>query len=584
MVDRTLGPNNHPDANTLLTAAQTALGAGQARLAIHLYSAAFETSASLGESVPDELVNGVRVALNLAFELGDKATVESLINILEPFNTQEQKTNDRERLQSMQPSTVDTLLIDATKVDLSEDIKGVAQILSEATSGFDGIDFNAWLRQFRSALGLPADEGSALDTPGIILPDERNWGASPDVRANRPGGFDNPSDSLLVLPPGARAMSRRPDSSMESLGRGAGEQGGGQLDRPGRGWRMSFNRIVGFDRALEQMRRFGFFRRRERELNNFADRMASLHGVPRLSLTQPFLFSGEDIADIRLFAMATATEIGWQVINIRVELDERGNGTIKISGPVRNRFFGGLPELGEIHTPCIVLLEDLEALQQILDANSRSFARGESGSGGSGSPGSPGGPGGSGSGGFGFGIGGSGSGGPGGSGGFGGPGGSGSWDGMQRPGVRLELSAYLRELLNKPGVFFMATCREGYEVSGVLKDIIGPMHRISVLHPDTQERRAIWERMLREHPSMQGLPLGKLVDYSEGIARVFLFEVVNETVSKSYQESLASGRYQAVNLGDILANLSSVVDKDSDVYQRLEDAAAEEFSRELNEI
>jgi hypothetical protein len=563
------GSIEYPDANSLLTAAQTALGAGQARLAIHLYSAAFETSASQGNAVTEELVGGIRVALNLAFELGDRAIAESLINLLEPFNNQDQKTTDQERLQSLAPIGTDALIIDASKMDLSEGIKGVAKILSEATDGFDSADFDAWLRQFRSSLGLNPEEGqSTVDEFSAGLP--RTAGSNlviPD-RTGRPQSRSGsePSDSLLVLPPGSRAVSRQSDSSIESarnagMSIGAGGVGGRDQDlqeRPGRPWRMSYNRIVGYDRALEQMRRFGFYRRREREMNHFADRMASLHGVDRLSLSTPFLFSGDDFADIRMFAMATAIEIGWPVVNVKVDLDERGNGTIKISGPVRNRFFGGLPELGEIHTPCTVLLEDIAALQQIFDTDSRAWSRDGSFGGGSG---------------YGGGFGNSGSG-----------GGQNPWDGSSRRSIRTEFGGYLRELLNKQGVFFMATCLEGYEPSGLLGEIVGTMHTIHVNDPDAQERRAVWERLQRDHPSMQGLALEQLVEHSSGLSRTLLLEVVEETVEDAYQESLASGRYRPVSLTDILTSLGGYVDQDSETYQRLEDAAAEEFLRELNEI
>ena len=559
------GSIEYPDAKSLLTAAQNALGAGQARLAIHLYSAAFETSASQGNVASDELVGGIRVALNLAFELGDRAAAESLISLLEPFNNQDQKTTDQERLQSMAPIGPDALIIDASKLDLSEGIKGVAKILSEATDGFDSADFDAWLRQFRSSLGLSPEEGqSSGDEFSSGLPRSSDASLVLPDRSGRPQSRSTaePSDSLLVLPPGSRAVSRQSDSAIEStrnssMAIGSGGMGARDQDlqeRPGRPWRMSYNRIVGYDRALEQMRRFGFYRRREREMNHFADRMASLHGVDRLSLSTPFLFSGDDFADIRMFAMATAIEIGWPVVNVKVDLDERGNGTIKISGPVRNRFFGGLPELGEIHTPCTVLLEDIAALQKIFDTDSRAWSRDGSFGGNSG-----------------YGSNGSG-------------GGQNPWDGSSRRSIRTEFGGYLRELLSKQGVFFMATCLEGYEPSGLLGDIVGPMHTIHVNDPDAQERRAVWERLQRDHPSMQGLQLDQLVDCSSGLSRTLLLEVVEETVEDAYQESLASGRYRPVSLTDILTSLGGFVDQESEVYQRLEDAAAEEFIRELNEI
>jgi hypothetical protein len=130
----------------------------------------------------------------------------------------------------------------------------------------------------------------------------------------------------------------------------------------------------------------------------------------------------------------------------------------------------------------------------------------------------------------------------------------------------------------------MATCREGFELTGLLADIIGPMHEITVAHPDAEERRAVWERLKRDHPSVEGISTEQLVEFSADIPRTMLFDAVQEVVDDAYQMSLASGRYRPVHMGDILTRLGSFVEQDSIAYQRLEDAAAIEFLREMEEI
>jgi len=632
MTDGTTGSTEYSDSQSLLTAARTALNAGQARLAIHLYSAAFESEAGKDGQVSDELIAGMRIALNLAFDLGDKHTAETLLDTLGPFNTVEQSSYDQERLRSMEPSALEALVLDATNINLSEGVEEIVRALSEMVGDLDGADYSEWMKHLKALLGLPAEgnsgeetrEGGGLRLPGgsesgIASPEGGfvpGWGGFPGapgfgaalgmgvpgtgsvgmpgmpagtgtgtagVGAGAPGagvpggstaggagrgaglGSDDPGNSLLLIPPGSRSLANRPGSG-DRLAEGSpgGPGGEGMGMGPRRGWRMDYNHIVGYDRAMEQMRKFGFYRRYERELHRFADRMAELHGVGKLSLSQPFLFTGDDFADINTFANATAFEIGWPIINIKVDLDDRSNGTIKITGPFRHRVFGGPPELGELNTPCTVLLEDIEALHRIFETDSRTWTRGE------GNAGSPG-----------FGSGGAG----GAFGAGGGAGGSGSWDpGMNRRSVRFEFGNYLRELLNKPGVFFMATCKNGFELSGMLADIIGPMHEIHVDNPDDEERRAIWERLKKNHPSIQGLPTELLVEYSEGISRATLFDAIQEIVDDAYQISLASGQYRPVLMGDILTRLGSFADQDSEVYQRLEDAAAAEFLREMEEL
>ena len=529
----------YSDTQSLLTAARTALGAGQARLAIHLYCAAFEMGSNQGSEtgadVDQELISGLRVALNLALEMGDRATSETLLSELEPFDTPDQYASDLLRLQRLAAPAIDALVIEPEAADKSQSAEGIAQILTEAT---EGIDFNQWIKSFRSALGLNSDEGS--DKP------------------------DSPS-ALLALPPGMQGLARNPEDppGLIRLPNRPGDLASRRHEEPERDmWRLDYNHIIGYRQALEQMRSFGFFRRDEAELHRFADRVAHLHGVHRLSLTQPFLFSGPDFNDVGIFAHATANEIGWPLLSIRVEIDERGNGTIKISGPFKHRFFGGPPDLTELNTPCTVLLEDIGALQKIFLSEQRSFSRDGSG---------PAGPG----------FGGPGFGGPG---GFGGPSaGPGSWDPAYRRNVRMELGGYLHDLVNKPGVFFMATSRADFVLDDMILDIVGPMHEVHVDHPLADERRTIWEHLKLEHSSLKGLDTEELVDFSTDTPRTLLFAVTQEAVDSAYRASLSSGQYQAVKMGDILTGLGSYMDPDSSTYQRLEDAVVVEFLQDLEE-
>jgi hypothetical protein len=216
--------------------------------------------------------------------------------------------------------------------------------------------------------------------------------------------------------------------------------------------------------------------------------------------------------------------------------------------------FGAPPDLSELQTPCTVLLEDIGALQQIFQADQRNMGREGYNSGS-------------------FNLGGSG----------GGSAGSGPWDGSYRRSVRAEFGGYLRDLINKPGVFFMATSQDDFVPDDSIMEIVGPMQRISVDNPDSDERRAVWERIKLEHASMQGISTEALVEYSTDLPRATLFGVTQQAVDEAYRASLGTGQYKPMRLSDILTALTIGLDFESEAYRRLEDAAAIEFLHELDE-
>ncbi|MDR2957505.1 MAG: hypothetical protein LBU61_04905, partial [Coriobacteriales bacterium] len=401
--------------------------------------------------------------------------------------------------------------------------KAASQAASDTTDNFD---FSQWIKSFRSALGLSPEEAENMMPGTGLIP------FAPGLRNLAKGAKSR--EDLATLDSQSSELSEQQRSSTETGG-----------------WRLDYNHIVGYDQVMEQMKSFGFFRKGDEGLRRFADRVANLHGIGKLSLSQPFLFSGPDFNDVSFFAHATASEIGWPLLNIRVEVDERGNGTIKIAGPFRHRFFGGPPDLTELSTPCTVLLEDISALQQIFDAEQRSWSREGLGQPGPNSPG------------------------------YGGPN---PWEGgPPRRSVRIEFGAYLRELINKPGVFFMATCRDGFQPSEYLTGIVGQMREIQIENPIADERKAIWERLQHDHTSMQGLDISRLVELSDGVPRTMLFGVAHHSLDEAYRASLSSGQYRPVRLADILTNLSGSIEQSSESYQQLEDAAVAEFLRDLEE-
>ena len=495
--------NNKQDASFFLTAAREALDAGQARLAIHLYYAAFELDNSQGHTAGEEVINGMRTAWNLACEMGDRSTAESLLSELEPFNTDDQNAIDILRLQGLAIGQLEAIGIS------SDNLKGMTGAVVEAMGGSNRDNLKSAIKAALVGNNI-SSEGEGNPFKGLLLAIGASNGSDDDA--------DNPDDQT--------------DEAIERVAK-AGS--GGRDDAT---WRLDYDHIMGFQTLLKRMQEFGFYPADDQEKRRFVERMASLHNVYPLALNEPFLFIGPDNSDLEFFAEATANEIGNPVLHVKADMDDMGNGSIKLAGPFRHRLFGGPPDLSDLQTPCTVLITGLDKLQQIFqhsDSVSRFEARHQS------------------------------------------PG----WEQPARRNVYSELGAFLRELLSRPGVFLMATADEGFQPVDLTLNVLGSMLEIRVDNPTADERRQLWEKLQQHHVSLSYLDVEELVEYSKGLSRSTIFGCAQDVLSGAYRASLRQGSFQEVKLGDVLNRLAVFIDHQSETYQQIEDLVVAEFSAEL---
>ncbi|MDR0888430.1 MAG: hypothetical protein LBM21_00860, partial [Coriobacteriales bacterium] len=84
-----------------LDSADAARKSGNARLAIHLYCAAFEANSNQGTPPSAQVIEGLRKAWNLAIEKGDRSTAEAILDSLIPYNSEKQNEESLSRLQGL---------------------------------------------------------------------------------------------------------------------------------------------------------------------------------------------------------------------------------------------------------------------------------------------------------------------------------------------------------------------------------------------------------------------------------------------------------------------------------------------------
>jgi hypothetical protein len=486
-------------ATFYLEAAQIALVSGQPRLAIYLYCAAFEVESTCDTVVSSRVIEGLRKAWDIACEHGDRSIAESILSDLAPFNSAEQNEQATMRLQGLALGQLEDMGV------TEDDLAHIAGALSHEMLATESAKLLDSLQSALEQLALP------------IEGEER-------------------SKAIQKLP-SANVAAASPQNGLARISRELRDLNKRRSGRDGQQQALDFAALVGYDQALEHMRRFGFYASDDDKRRRFVEQSAAMHGVSRLSLDGTFLFFGATHEDVALFAHATAGEVGVPVLHITVDLDGQGNGTIKLAGPFRHGLFGGPPDPTDMVTPCTVLIENVDLLQKMFVNEQQAIQRF------SGKPS--------------------------------------TMMGNRGRSMQAEITGYLRVLRQKPGVVMMATAQRADTLAEPLRSLLGPIHEIEIANPCESERRALLYRFAGEHPSFAELDVNRLAYLSEGLSRKELTSAVHAAAEAAHRESLRTGTYSRVDIGDVLVQFAPLIDHESPLYQQVEDEAVAQLYREI---
>jgi hypothetical protein len=493
-----------------LEAAQAALLNNRHRLAIHLFRAAFEIESSFGPLISARVIEGLRKAWDLAFEMGDRSTAESIFGDLMPHNSSEQNEQATMRLQTLALGQLEDMGI------TEGDIENIASVISQEMLDSDDEQLLGSLKSTLEQLGIVAEKNESSQAIQKLSPADI-------IAASVKSSSEQDSPVKAGLAKIGRELREFRDRNREE-------------EQPKR---LDYSMLSGYDHALERMRGFGFLFASDENYRHFVERSAAMHGVFRLSLDGTFLFFGPAREDVSLFAHATAGEIGFPILHVSVDLDGQGNGTIKLAGPFRRGFLGNPPDLMDMATPCIVLIENIDYLQEMFDNEQQAIKHS-----------------------------------------------GGRFRGMMgAPGrsMQAEITGYLRALRRKPGTIIMATAQHAGALREPLRGLLGAVHEIEVAAPQEDERRDVLVGFAGEHPSFAELNVDQIARLSEGLSRNELVFAAHAAVESAYRESLRVGKYSKVTIGDVLVHLASFMDHDSPLYHQIEDEAVAQLVRTLDE-
>ena len=293
---------------------------------------------------------------------------------------------------------------------------------------------------------------------------------------------------------------------------------------------ITYKDLAGFDRTIKTMRDFGIGMQDDPEFQGLVTLLNYRHGLERMPAADSFLFRSPAREDAHRFMTATLGEIGLPAIRMHMEENLQGAPVLCVMAQADNH-----PRLNSARNafegPGVLMLEDLDLWEApVVDADDDL-------------------------------------------GGF-------VYATLSR-GAR-EAINLIRSAVENPDVFVIASASDGRAIDGFFYDLLEPLTVVDIDYPDEDERRAIWLDILHDHPSMRGINLDDLVEFSAGMPRYDLYMAAREAIEDAYKTSLMHRNYVPVTTDNLFEKLAAYQPRDSKEYHALENAVVREFSRGLD--
>lgn len=258
-------PNSRDDGagtpENYLSRAVAACEAGDARLGLHLYLAAFEQALEQSDVPSEDAIMGLKQAWRVACSTKERALAEYIFERLEPYLSDDEVQACVEQLQVLAMERLEGIGLSG------DDLMGMAQAMSG---------------DFMDMVG-PMMAAARGDEPAV----------SPAPAAPRPAGS---SDA----------------SALTAAASGTGE-GAQPVDI------FSYESISGYGAAVEKMRALGVGLAGTPEFDDFVAMLNSRHGLDVMPVVDALLFCSPAREDASRFMLATVGELGLPAIRMRME-------------------------------------------------------------------------------------------------------------------------------------------------------------------------------------------------------------------------------------------------------------------------
>lgn len=540
--------NNEFDSScaAYLRRAVKACAAGDEELGLHLYLAAYEKGTRENGGADADAAFALRKAWVLAVKLKERSLAEYIFEKLEPLMDPNELAVCAGQLQSMALEKLEEFGLSR------EELQEMTDMISQDFLGLGGParlmkvehltlpSASAAKRPAKPAMPSvePKPEADAAPTPDAASD------AAPPVHDDAPAASaeassdaaEEPVESASASEPSANpaeadgsaalvTLDAQPDDAAGKMAAEADESAViSSLEN------ITYKDLAGFDRTIKTMRDFGIGMQDDPEFQGLVTLLNYRHGLERMPAADSFLFRSPAREDAHRFMTATLGEIGLPAIRMHMEENLQGAPVLCVMAQADNH-----PRLNSARNafegPGVLMLEDLDLWEApVVDTDDDL-------------------------------------------GGF-------VYATLSR-GAR-EAINLIRSAVENPDVFVIASASDGRAIDGFFYDLLEPLTVVDIDYPDEDERRAIWLDILHDHPSMRGVNLDDLVEFSAGMPRYDLYMAAREAIEDAYKTSLMHRNYVPVTTDNLFEKLAAYQPLDSKEYHALENAVVREFSRGLD--
>lgn len=265
------GDGSSAASGDYLARAVAACEAGDARLGLHLYLAAFEQS-SEGDAPSEEAILGLKQAWRVACSTKERSLAEYIFERLEPYLSAEEVAACTAQLQGLALDRLEQFGISR------DDLEEMSEMLSQEGLGM--------------MVGAPMMMPAPFAAPGALASDPGGAGASPAMAGDGP----------LAAP--AAPASGAPDTQPVDI--------------------FTYNSAPGFATVIERMRSLGIGLAGDPEFDAFVAMLNARHGMEGMPVADNLLFCSPAREDASRFMMATVGELGLPAVRMRMEESLQG--------------------------------------------------------------------------------------------------------------------------------------------------------------------------------------------------------------------------------------------------------------------
>lgn len=539
--------NNEFDSScaAYLRRAVKACAAGDEELGLHLYLAAYEKGTRENGGADADAAFALRKAWVLAVKLKERSLAEYIFEKLEPLMDPNELAVCAGQLQSMALEKLEEFGLSR------EELQEMTDMISQDFLGLGGPARLMKVEHLTLPSASAAKRHAKPAAPSAEPKPEADAAPAPEAASDAAPVHDDapaasaeasseaagePVESASASEPPADpaaadgsaalvTLDAQPDDAAGKMAAEADESAViSSLEN------ITYKDLAGFDRTIKTMRDFGIGMHDDPEFQGLVTLLNYRHGLERMPAADSFLFRSPAREDAHRFMTATLGEIGLPAIRMHMEENLQGAPVLCVMAQADNH-----PRLNSARNafegPGVLMLEDLDLWEApVVDADDDL-------------------------------------------GGF-------VYATLSR-GAR-EAINLIRSAVENPDVFVIASASDGRAIDGFFYDLLEPLTVVDIDYPDEDERRAIWLDILHDHPSMRGINLDDLVEFSAGMPRYDLYMAAREAIEDAYKTSLMHRNYVPVTTDNLFEKLAAYQPLDSKEYHALENAVVREFSRGLD--